>query len=261
MPLYLNSAFGPPYKKTLQMQYGVVPIYLFGARDSQQTPLQFAVSKVALTSNVATLTVQLVGGGGGNPLATPVVPQVGQFLSVQGTQTNAGAFNVALAQVTATTVSAATGAGTISFALAHADVAQTNDVGLLVCAPYETPDLVSSAVASIPVAQKFTPDDSDNSRCLFAEGYWTGTMPSAASVVLQVANVDMDSRYQTVQNAYGTLAGAVVAQNDALLTITGSAVTQSGAQYQYIMGKFIRAKILSITGADATTGLVLTLFG
>jgi hypothetical protein len=106
----------------------------------------------------------------------------------------------------------------------------------------------------------FTPDEDDNSRCLFAEAVWSGTMPSAAVVVLQVANVDDDARYYAVSNAFGVAAGAVVASSVNLATIAGSAVTQAGANYQYIMGKFLRAKVLSMTGGDGTTGLVVTLF-
>ena len=261
MSLYLNSTFGPPYKRTLRMQYGVLPIYLFGRKDSQTNPFVFKTTQVSLTGNVATLTVQLISGGGGAPNNFPVVPQVGQNLSVLGTKTAAGAFNVGFTQVTATTVSAATGAGTISYALTHGDVAPTADSGQVCLEPFEIADLVDSTVASQPVAQIFTPDDSDNSRCIFAETRWTGTLPTTATVKLQVANVDEDSRYQVVQNAYGTAAGAIVAQSDSLATVAGSAVTQPGAMYQYIMGKFIRAKITAITGGDSTTGLILTLFG
>ncbi|HZP06802.1 MAG TPA: hypothetical protein VFB43_18020 [Terracidiphilus sp.] len=261
MPPYLNSTFGPPYKKTLRMQYGVVPIYLFGRKDSQTNPFVFKVTQVALTSNVATLTVQLVSGGGGAPNDFPASPQVGQNLSVLGTQTASGAFNVGFTQVTASTVDPTTGAGTISFALMHANVGATADSGQLVLEPLEIPDLVDSVTASIPVAQIFTPDDSDNSRCIFAEAKWTGTLPTSATIKLQVANVDEDSRYQVVQNSYGTAPGAIVAQSDSLATVAAGAVTQSGAQYQYIMGKFIRAKITAITGGDNTTGLILTLFG
>lgn len=261
MSLYLNSTFGPPYKKTLRMQYGVLPIYLFGERDSHANPFVFKITQVALTSNVATVTVQLVSGGGGAPNRAPVVPQVGQNLSVQGTTKAGGAFNVGFGQVTATTVDGTTGAGTISYAATHADVVAVADAGQIVLEPFEFPDLVDTTSASAPVAQIFTPDDADNSRCLFAEARWTGTSPSAATIKLQVANVDEDSRYYTVQNAYGVAPGAIVAQSDSLATIAGSAVTQNGAMYQYIMGKFIRAKITAITGGDSTTGLIVTLFG
>ena len=251
MAFYQNSVFTPPTKTIKRMQTGVLPIYLFGDKDSHTTNTEFFVSQVQLTSDEATLTVALKGGGGGNPLAPPVVPVVGQNMGVIGTQTSSGLFNVPFTQVTATTVSAATGAGTISYSLTSGNVDATADSGLLVVAPYERPDLITGTVASVPVAQTFTPDDSDNARCLFAEAKWTGTLPTTATIVLQVANVDEDSRYITVDNSAG---------NTNLATVSGSAVTQQGAEYSFIMGKFIRAQITAFTGGDDTTGLVLTLF-
>jgi hypothetical protein len=79
-------------------------------------------------------------------------------------------------------------------------------------------------------------------------------------VVLQVANVNEDARFATVANLSGTSPGASVASSDALATVADSAVTQSGAQYQYLCAKFIRAKVLAMEGGDDTTGLVVTIF-
>ena len=76
-------------------------------------------------------------------------------------------------------------------------------------------------------------------------------MPTAATVVLQAANVDQDSRYVTLLNSGGT---------NVLASVAGSAVVQNGAEYSFIMSKFLRAKVLSMTGGDSTTGLVVTLF-
>jgi len=96
------------------------------------------------------------------------------------------------------------------------------------------------------VALIYTPDESDNSRCLFAECKFTGTVPTSATVVLQVANVDDDARYQTV----GTIA-----------TVAGGAVTQAGAEFSFLMGKFIRMKVTALSGGDSTSGIVGTIFG
>lgn len=257
MPAYSNSAFGAPFKTVARMQTDLEPNYLFGKFDNKTQPFEFQVSNVAITSNVATLTVQLTGGGG--PKAG-LLPAVGAKMGVRGTVTSAGVFNVDPTTVTASTVAAATGAGTISFALTNANVASTADVGKLVVQPFETPDLVAQGSSSAPIALVFSPDESDNSRCLYAEAKWTGTLPTTATVVLQVANVDDDSRYATVENAQGNAPGSVVAASDALASVASSAVTQSGAQYSFIMGKFIRAKVLSMTGGDGTTGLIVTVF-
>ena len=259
MTLYSNSAIPHAVKRMTAI---TPPIYLFGYLDSDSEPFKFQVSQVALTSNVATLTVQLVSGGGGIVSGTTpyALPQVGAKMGVRGTVSNSGAFNVDPATITAVSISQATGAGTISYALTHANVTAVADVGELWVQPYEVPDLVAAGTASAPVALAFSPDDSDNSRCLFAEAKWFGTLPSAAVVILQAANVDDDARYLALENAQGCAPGATVAASDNLATIAGSAVTQAGAEYSFILGKFLRAKVLSMTGGDGTTGLIVTLF-
>jgi hypothetical protein len=257
MALYSNSAFPPPFKSVKRIDNQTEPNYLFGDLDAKTQPWLFAITQVALTSNVATVTGTLKSGGGISP---NVVPLVGAKMGVRGTTTNSGAFNVDPATVTAVTWTPTTGVVQVSYAVTHANVTAVADTGILVIQPAETPDLVVSGSASIPLALIFTPDESDNSRSLFAEAKWTGTLPTAATVVLQVANVDDDSRYLTVQNAQGCAAGGVVASSNALATIASSAVTQGGAEYSFLMGKFIRAKVLSLTGGDGTTGLVVTVF-
>lgn len=256
--LYSNSAFGPPYKNIARLSTQIEPNYLFGSRDYKTQPFLFTIDHVSVTSNVATITGSLKSGGGSSPNN---VPAVGAKMGVRGTTTNSGIFNVDPATVTAVTFTAATGAVSVSFALTHADVGSTADTGELVIQSAELFDIVAAGTASAPVALVFTPDESDNSRSLFATARWTGTLPSAATVVLQVANVDDDAQYVTVKNSQGNVAGASVAASDNIAVIAGSAVTQSGALYQFVMGKFIRAKVLTATGADGTTGLIVTLFG
>ena len=257
MSLYSNSAFGPPYKNIARLSTAIEPNYLFGSRDYKTDSMLFRITNLALTANIATATVQIKSGGG----ALPVTPAVGAKMGVHGTTNASGAFNADPATVISSTVSATTGVGTITYAVTHADVVSAAANGDLVVQSAEVPDLVSSGSASVPIALVFTPDEDDNSRCLFAEAKWFGTLPSAAVVVLQVANVDDDARYYTVKNSQGLAAGASVATSDNLATIAGSAITQAGAEYSFIMGKFIRAKVLSMTGGDGTTGLAVTLFG
>jgi hypothetical protein len=256
MSLYINTAFGPPYRKVNRLATALEPNYLFGERDTKVEPFLYQITAVQLTGDVATATVTIKSGGGGRN----TLPAVGATMGVQGTKTSAGLFNVDPTVVTATTVSNATGTGTISYAVTGANVALTADSGNLVVQSAEVPDLVVAGSSSAPFSLVFTPDESDNSRSLFAEAVWSGTLPTTATVVLQVANVDHDSRYVTVGNAQGCSAVGVIASSDAIATVAGSAVTQSAALYNFIMGKFIRAKVLALTGGDDTTALTVTLF-
>ena len=260
MGIYNNTAFTPPYNNTLRMTTGVVT-YLFGRLDQHTEPFRFAISHIAGNGTDATATVQLVSGGGGTGGAQgsevpQPIPVVGAVMGVQGLTHSA--FNTDPTTVVAVSLNSS-GAGTIEYANTNS-LSAAADSGTLIVWPYEYPDLVAQGTASIPVAQTFTPDDSDNSRCLFADVTWYGTMPSAATVVLQGALRYRDAAYYVIQNARGVSTTASVAASDALATIAGSAVTQSGALYQFIMAKFLRVKVTAMTGGDGTTGLVVRLF-
>jgi len=258
MALYNNSAFAAPFNRPIKLNSTTPPQYLFGSFNSSTQPWLFQVTSVSLTANVATLGVTLRSGGGPSNI---VLPTVGAKMGVQGTQTDSGVFNVDPTTVTAVDYDPATATGTISYALTGSDVATTADAGTLVVQPSETPDLVSEGDASVSYALWYGPDMADNSRSLYCEAKWGGTIPSAATVVLEVSNYPDDSRFATVQNNYGTSPSGTVASSDNLCTIADGAVTQSGANYTFCVGKFIRAKVLSMTGGDDTTSLIVTVFG
>lgn len=107
MPFYSKSAF--PHD-ILRMGNNPWPNYLFGKFDTKTQPMIFKITNVALTSNVATVTVSLVSGGGPGF----VLPVVGETIGIQGTTSTGGVFNVDPATITATTVDT-TGTGTISY--------------------------------------------------------------------------------------------------------------------------------------------------
>ena len=114
MSFYSNSPGTTPRSILIEQGW---PVYLFGSRVA--TDAQMAVTSVAIASNVATVGVT----GWSGPL-----PVVGAFASLQGTQTNSGIFNVTNAAITGVSVDQ-TGTGTITFALTHANVSTTTDVG------------------------------------------------------------------------------------------------------------------------------------
>lgn len=246
MAIYSNSSFGAPFKNIKRLSAQIEPNYLFGFRDYKTDNMLFSIADVAVTADVATVTVQLESGGGPTNAGGIGLPIVGAKMGVRGTSSNGGVFNVDPTVLTATTINPATGAGTLSYALTNANIASTADHGTVVVQSAEIPDLVAQGTASAPFALVFTPDESDNSRCLFAEAKWTGTIPTTATVSLQLANVDDDSRYQSLPTP--------------IATIAGGAVTQSGSQFGFIMGKFLRARVDEMAGGDDSTGLIVTLF-
>lgn len=258
MAIYSNSAFGEPYKEVKRIVTDVQPNYLFGSFNVHTQPWLFNITNVTIAANVAIIAGVLKSGGGAS---LNDVPQVGAKVGVRGTTVNGGVFNVDPTTAATVTYTKATGLISVTFPLTGANFGTTASAGDLVVQPFETGDAIVAGSSSAPLALIFTPDESDNSRCLYAEATWSGTIPTTATIVLQVANVDDDSRYATVQNAQGTAPLTVVAASSSLATIASSVITQSGAEYSFIMGKFIRAKVLTnLAGADATTRLVVTVF-
>src|ERR1700676_3832208 len=109
MPNYLNSAFAP----LPEVAIPAVPAYFFGASSSNADDTYMRVSSVAITTNVATVVGTIFRGN---------VPTVGDEISIIGTTSNAGIFNVQSAIITAVSGVQSTGVYSISFALVNANI-------------------------------------------------------------------------------------------------------------------------------------------
>jgi hypothetical protein len=223
MPPYINSAF-PHAIGRVQPQ----PFYCYGYFDSKQTPTKLQITGVAvLATNVATIFVTLISGP---------VPVVGATMGVRATTTNPTVFNLDPVTVTAVSINSA-GVGTISYATTSVTIAQVADSGEASVLPYETPDALAVG-ASVPVALTFDTAESDGSRCVSAQCSFP-TIPTSCTVVLQVADVDQNNRYYTVGN---------------VATIAGGVVTQQGAQFSFVMGRFMRLAVTQLTGTGSIIG-------
>lgn len=165
------------------------PIYLFGGFNDKVGPTVMQVSNVALTSNVATLTVQVTSGN---------IPANGSFISVQGTQNTSGLFNVTNVALTGVTINATTGAGTVTFALTHANVSSTADSGQAIVPQPVTYTSVSVNDKSIAVAIADSPQGKSIQGIGIEVNWATGT--SAGTVAVQCANTRLDSEFQTVSS-------------------------------------------------------------
>lgn len=197
MPNYNNT----PFKAAVKLLYAGVAEWLRGSWPQGKSPTKMYVTSVAIAADVATLGVTVFEGD---------IPAVGSLISVQGTQTSGGEFNVSNVALTNVTI-ASTGIGTVSFALADANVATTADAGLaIVPQPVQMEAIADSA--SVPVAMSNNSFGGDLDRTVTVQAIF-GTVPTAATVVLQGSMFDSDADYVTV----GTIA-----------TVAGSAVTANG---------------------------------
>ena len=190
MPAYINSPFAPP---PVLLQKGVAA-YLWGTYNYHQAPTRMLVNNVALTSNVATITVQITEGE---------IPAVGALISVLQTQSTSGLFNVKRVAVTGATITG-NGAGTITFALTHADVATAADTGSAIVEVPEVPETLANG-ASIPCCIQ-APEGDSQFTVPFAVTF--PTLPTTATVSIQAALHDIDSEYTTLVTA-GAVATSV----------------------------------------------------
>lgn len=150
-----------------------IPVYVWGSLSDRISPTRMTISNVALTSNVVTLTVQVIEGN---------VPVAGQLITVTGTQQASGAFNVTAVAIASVSINATSGAGTLTYALTHADVGTHSDSGLGVAPQQITFEAVTtnenSAAVALPMAQ-----DGKSISGFSAEIVWaSGTSAGAVAV-------------------------------------------------------------------------------
>jgi hypothetical protein len=193
MPGYDNSPFKPIPRLLIPGQNS----YLLGSWRQDASPTQFQVATVAIAADVATVTGTVTGGD---------IPLVGGLISIRGTQTSSGAFNVTNAALTAVTFTPATSAITVTFALTAANVATTADSGLAIVPISEVPETVANG-ASIACTPQNNETFLEVGRLLSTTVTFP-TLPTTATVVLQGANFDTDSEYTTIDTVATVTAGA-----------------------------------------------------
>jgi hypothetical protein len=168
MPAYSNNPL-----QAIALALPGIPTYVWGSLNDRVSPTKMTVSNVALTTNVATLTVQVIEGN---------VPVAGQLVTVRGTQTSSGVFNVTAVAIASATINATTGAGTITYALTNANVGSIADSGLAVAPQAITFEAVVTNENSVAVALPMAQDGKGLSG-FSAEVVWAaGTSAGAVSV-------------------------------------------------------------------------------
>jgi hypothetical protein len=224
MPSYNKSPFAAQPQKLIPGQ----PAYVFGSWNSDIPPTKGVVNNVALTTNVATVTVLINEGN---------IPAVGSLITIQGTASTSGLFNVTNATITAVSITASTGAGTITFALTHANVVSAADGGTFIIPTPEVGETLAngaSLAVGVPYATPFTTESTTQSVTALVS---FPSLPTTATVVLQGAIQNIDSEYQTIATVGTVIGGA-------------ASVTSAG-----FIGKwnFYRLLASSVTGGTSPT--------
>jgi len=231
MPAYINSAF-----QGSQLLVRGVASYLFGSYNYKQDNTKLLISNVALTSNVATLTVQIVGGE---------VPLVGSLISVQQTTSTSGLFNVNRVALASVTIDATTGAGTVTFPLTHANVVSAADTGSAVV---EVPEKSEALAAGASIAVACTMPFAEQFTVPLAVTFPGGVLPTAVTVTLQVALHNIDSEFTNTTTA--------------VVVATGAYTTGKGPVVEATLerGYFYRVLVSGLTAGSAT-GIIAKIGG
>lgn len=249
MAYYTEALIGKP---VIQFSTSSGPMYLFGFRDMHTAPFQFAISNIAVSSNVVTANGNLFSGGGGFDPNTgkPPVPVANATISVRGAST--ANVNVDPTAATTANINGITGSGTISWSAPNSGNANlVADGGVIVVQPFTYPDVLKVG-ASIEVGQKFSPDTNDSSRSFFVDVFFPQS-PINCNVVLQGASFDTDSAFSNLVAKNGSyIAGQVV----------GNVQTIRGQEYNFSIAKFIRLAVIDATSnANTTSTIIGSVFG
>lgn len=228
MPPYINSPFAPLPEVAIPSK----PAYFFGSLPTDTDDTYMRVSSVALVSNVATVTGTIYRGN---------IPKVGNQISIQGTTSNAGVFNVQSGIITAVGGTPATGVYNISFALTNANVGTTTDSGMVIIPIAEAPETAANGT-SVAI---YVP--SNELRDLGQKSITVATtfpsLPTAATVTLYTAinnNPEADSPEWTSMGVVATVAAGA--------QTLGPLVT-----FATPAGRFFRVVVSGVTGGTAPT--------
>jgi hypothetical protein len=215
-----NSPFIKP-----QLLANGVPAYFFGSLNMLKGNGRGTVQGVAIAANVATVAVTVDNG----PL-----PAINDLVTIWATASGAGEFNVFRALVTGVSFNTATNAGTVTFALTGTNLGTTTDSGMVLFEPGEQPETLTTNTFSVPVAVQSPRGDSQFTLPLAVT---FPSLPTAATVTLQVAIRDIASEYTNTTTVVTVAAGAY----------TAGPVVQATLQRGYVY----RLAVTGVTGGSA----------
>jgi hypothetical protein len=193
------------------------------------------------------------------------VPFVNSLISVVGTANSAGVFNVTNATIL-TVVCTDAGICTVSYAVSSTSQTSTPDGGEVTINQSEIPDYLSAAIvaavpaASFPVAAPVGATTIGRSIsvtvCLVANSATYESNLSGTTVVIQGANLDLDSEYNTV----GTIV-TVGSQGNTYDWQSGEGDTQTGTLAAGSVNlpnfRFYRLAVTAATGVGYIVGKIM----
>jgi hypothetical protein len=167
------------------------------------------------------------------------IPAAGSLITVRGTSSTSGLFNVSNVALASVSINAATGAGTVTFALTHANVVSAPDAGQA-CVPVpEVGETLTQGTKSAAFAIQN----------VVGKGYgisWSYSCPSAPaaiSIQLEGAISDNEAEYTLIGTAQTSTSGAETFATIPELVnfVRLNPTSVSGGTNPTIIGKFLKS--------------------
>lgn len=209
-----------------------VPNYLFGSWPMTVAPTRFLITQVQAALTVATITGSIIEGN---------VPTVGSLITVKGVQSNGGLFNVTAVAISAVSINASTGVGTISYTYTGTTFGPDNSPAAAGLATVPQPEVGETLVAgaSIPCTLPVQDPKTDSARTITVAISFP-TAPTTVTVDLQAAIFDIDSEY----TKQGT-------------SIVSATNVGNVAQFTLNTARFYRFNTSALTGSGTIVGKIL----
>ena len=234
-----------PFKGPVQLLVAGTPSYVFGSYNDKTGPTTGYVLSDSSIGTTATINVKIMSGN---------IPIVGSLITVVGTASSAGAFNSTNSTVTAVSSpqSPDTGFYSISYTIASTTQATTADAGQFIIPQIEVGDALTSTGASIEVASPFNNPEMQEGKSITVSVSFP-TAPTSATVVIQGANLNADSEFQTI----GTI---ITAGNTSSAWQSGQGDSATGTlasgSVPTINFRFYRLNVTALTGTGTIVGKI-----
>lgn len=224
-----NATRNPPTPELLQPG---IPAYAFGSKNPLLPTVRMQITNVALTSNVVTLTVQMLEGN---------IPAAGSLITVTGTSAGSGGANTANTPVALSSVSinATTGIGTVTYAKTATNIVSVADAGQ---ATVEVPE-VAQALSGATKSAAFAVQAAKGQGRGISWEYSCPSAPSSTSIQLEGAISDEDAEYAIIGTALTSNSGgqAFATAPIDVNFVRLNASTFSGGSTPSIIGKILQS--------------------
>jgi hypothetical protein len=187
MSLYNASPFAPPAALLITGK----AFYFFGKKSEGQPNTRIAIQSVSCASNIAVVVGQILEGP---------VPVAGNLISIAGTTSAAGAYNVTNVAITNVQITVSTGIVVITFPLTTANLSQVLDAGTAIVPIAEIADALTNNTSSVQCSVQSPTGDAANNMTFSWQTSFP-SQPAGITATLQGAIADVDGQYATLDTS------------------------------------------------------------